>query len=178
MKAETSGAILCGMVLVSVALFSPTAQAQQARAVLEDRDGNRVGEVSFEETERGVRVRARVDGLEPGEHSFHIHENAACEAPDFESAGGHFNPGGTEHGFLNPKGPHAGDLLNITVAEDGTGEMNVVTDLVTLEQDRDNSLFAGNGTAVVIHREPDDYITDPAGKGGDRIACGVIESVE
>ena len=125
-----------------------------------------------------VRVRARVDGLEPGEHAFHIHENAACKAPDFESAGGHFNPAGTEHGFLNPNGPHAGDLPNISINEDGTGEMNVVTDRVTLEQDRDNSLFAGNGTAVVIHREPDDYITDPAGKGGDRIACGVIESVE
>ncbi|MFW5774654.1 MAG: superoxide dismutase family protein [Chitinivibrionales bacterium] len=156
--------------------------AQQDSAVaaarLKDPQGNDVGEVLFFKGERGVVIRADIMGLAPGEHAFHIHEKAACEAPDFTSAGGHFNPGRTQHGFLNPKGPHAGDLPNITVTEDSSASMEVTTDLVTLDENKKHSLFRRGGTAIVIHQNPDDYITDPAGRGGDRIACGEIEKTQ
>ncbi|MFP4416161.1 MAG: superoxide dismutase family protein [Chitinivibrionales bacterium] len=153
------------------------AQQSTAGAIarLKDPQGNDVGEVRFTEGQKGVVIKAEIDGLAPGEHSFHIHEKAACEAPDFKSAGGHFNPENTQHGFLNRKGPHAGDLPNIVVDEDGTMSMELTTDRVTLQENQPHSLFRKGGTAIVIHKNPDDYITDPAGKGGDRIACGEIE---
>ena len=105
----------------------------------------------------------------------HIHEKAACRAPDFKSAGGHFNPSGAQHGFLNRRGPHAGDLPNIQVNADGTCRAEYVTNRISLKERGHNSLFRKGGTAVVIHRDADDYITDPAGQGGPRIACGIIK---
>ncbi|MBD3239758.1 MAG: superoxide dismutase family protein [Chitinivibrionales bacterium] len=151
---------------------------QRARAVLLNAEADTVGTVTFEEQDTGVLIVADIDGLPPGEHAFHIHEKALCEAPDFTSAGGHFNPFGTQHGFLNDKGPHAGDLPNITVGEDSTVRVEQRTRLITLESGAENSLFREGGTSVVIHQDPDDYITDPAGTGGARIACGAIERVE
>ncbi len=151
---------------------------ERARAVLLDSQADTVGIVTFEQLDTGVLVVGDIDGLAPGEHAFHIHEKGLCEAPDFTSAGGHFNPFNTQHGFLNDKGPHAGDLPNIVVGGDSTVRFEQQTRLITLESGAENSLFREGGTSVVIHRDPDDYITDPAGGGGPRIACGVIERVE
>jgi Cu-Zn family superoxide dismutase len=153
-------------------------KAMMANAVLYAPDGGYVGMVEFEQTERGVKITAIIDSLPPGEHAFHLHESGECEPPDFKSAGGHFNPHGAEHGFLNPKGPHAGDLPNIVIGSDGTGSMEMITARVTLVPGEKHSLFGEGGTAVVIHIGPDDYLTDPAGMGGPRIACGIIEKVE
>jgi Cu-Zn family superoxide dismutase len=89
------------------------------------------------------------------------------------SAGAHFNPKKAEHGTANPRGPHAGDLPNITVDATGQGHLEVTNPLVTLEQGP-TSLFTANGTALVLHEGPDDMRTDPAGNSGARIACGVI----
>ncbi len=146
-----------------------------AETVLRNPQGDQVGTVRFEEAAEGVRISVSIDGLPAGTHALHIHETGDCSSSDFTTAGGHFNPTGAKHGFLNPKGPHAGDLPNFTVAEDGTAELSLVTGRVTLEEGKSNSLFPEGGTAVVIHRDPDDYLTDPAGMGGPRIACGVIE---
>jgi Cu-Zn family superoxide dismutase len=99
-----------------------------------------------------------------------------CEPPDFASAAGHFNPEGKKHGLLSPQGPHAGDLPNLPVAADGTGQLNYVARGVTLGSGS-GSLFDADGTAVVIHAGPDDHKTDPAGNSGARIACGVIQKV-
>ncbi|MBD3378989.1 MAG: superoxide dismutase family protein [Candidatus Omnitrophica bacterium] len=154
------------------------ADGAEAVADLRGRGGERVGTVFFSETEAGVRLDIVIFDLAPGEHAFHIHEKAACGAPDFKSAGGHFNPGGVKHGFLAPEGPHAGDLPNIVVGKDGAFRGSVVTRRVTLKEGEGNSLFRGEGTSIVIHADPDDYITDPAGRGGKRIACGRIRRIE
>ena len=111
-----------------------------------------------------------LQGLPPGPHGFHIHETGSCEPP-FESAGGHFNPAGAEHGFHSEAGPHAGDMTNITVAADGTVGVEVLNTFLTL----DRTLFDADGAAIVIHASPDDYRAQPSGHAGDRIACGVIE---
>lgn len=113
----------------------------------------------------------------PGERAFHIHENSVCELPDFESAGGHFNPYKKKHGFLNKEGPHAGDLPNIVVDKEGNCETTFLTNRVTLVKDKENSLLRKPGTSIVIHEGPDDYFSDPAGKGGERIACGTIKNL-
>jgi len=128
----------------------------------------------------GVQIRVRLDGFksavmggERGQHGFHIHEVGKCTPPAFLSAGGHFNPTGAKHGLLDPDGPHAGDLPNLWIEADGSADYTVTTNLITLGPGK-RSVFDKNGSALLIHTGPDDYITDPAGDSGDRIACGVI----
>jgi Cu-Zn family superoxide dismutase len=133
-----------------------------------------IGLATFTEDAEGVHIRIAVANLTPGEHGMHIHEVGICEPPDFTSAGDHLNPLNREHGLENPQGPHAGDLPNFVVGEDGTARTIVVTDRVTL-RGGPTSLFDSDGSALVIHAGPDDQMTNPAGNSGDRVACGVIK---
>jgi Cu-Zn family superoxide dismutase len=149
--------------------------AQQARAFLINPEADTVGLVRFSQTDSGVTIALDIRALPPGEHALHIHEAGTCTSPDFTSAGGHYNPTNAQHGFLSPKGPHAGDLPNFFVGPGGTTRYRITTQLVTLEKGKKTTLFPKGGTAVVIHQMPDDYRTDPAGGGGPRIACGAIE---
>ncbi|HWL12343.1 MAG TPA: superoxide dismutase family protein, partial [Ureibacillus sp.] len=112
------------------------------------------------------------------EHGIHIHEVGKCEKPTFETAGAHFNPLEKQHGIENPQGPHLGDLPNIAPEEDGTVQVEFVAKNLTLEPGMENSLLDKDGSAIVIHEDPDDYKTDPAGNSGTRIACGVITSTK
>jgi Cu-Zn family superoxide dismutase len=112
--------------------------------------------------------------LPPGQHALHVHAVGKCEAPDFKSAGPHFNPEGKKHGTQNPEGPHAGDLPNFEVSADGRAKTSVLATRVLLS-DGTNSLFQANGTSLVIHEKPDDNLNDPAGNAGTRIACGVVQ---
>lgn len=138
-------------------------------------DGKVVGIATLTEDESGVHVKLEGKELPEGTHALHIHEKGACEAPDFESAGGHYNPAGNNHGKEDPNGPHAGDFDNIEVGEDGTVTKEFTTDKVTLEKGKENTLFTDDGTSLVIHAEADDYKSQPSGDAGDRIACGVID---
>lgn len=144
-------------------------------AAIINTDGTEIGEVTLTEGEDGVSIRVRADRLAPGAHGFHIHEKGECTTPNFESAGGHFNPTGKEHGFENPKGFHLGDLPNIEVEADGTVDVIVTTAEVTLEKGKENSILDKDGSTIMIHEQADDYETDPAGDSGDRIACAVIK---
>lgn len=144
-----------------------------AAAALRDAQGRDVGTVRLAEAGGGVRITADVRDLPPGEHGFHIHMTGACE-PTFEAAGEHFNPEGKQHGLQNPAGPHAGDAENLRVGQDGTGQMEGTNDRVTLGEGP-NSVFDSDGSAIVVHAQPDDQRTDPSGNSGERIACGVIE---
>jgi len=107
----------------------------------------------------------------------HIHNVSTCTAPDFTSAGPHFNPGAKQHGSGNPNGPHAGDLPNFEVDAKGVGDVSFAVPDITLGEGP-NSLFHAGGTALVIHAAADDNKTDPSGNAGARIACGVIEKAK
>lgn len=145
-----------------------------ARAELHRASGQIVGTATFTQIGSALRVLLEVQGLPPGAKGVHVHTVGKCEGPDFTSAGGHFNPDGREHGALNhPRGPHAGDLPNITVGADGRGRLESTTELMSLGSGP-RSVFDADGSAIVVHAAPDDFRTDPTGNSGARIACGVI----
>lgn len=159
----------------AAALLATSAAAQEtATANLQNQQGEDVGTVELHQTPTGVHIIARLTNMPPGEHGFHIHETGVCEG-DFTSAGGHYNPDGSEHGFLVEGGPHAGDLPNIHVPETGELTVEYFNDRVSLEEGAEGALLGEDGTAIVIHANPDDYQSQPAGDAGPRIACGVIE---
>ena len=150
-----------------------TSPPPSAGVDLRDANGHIVGSGVFLEQDDGVRVLLDVKNLPPGVKGIHIHEVGRCEPPAFTSAGGHFNPANAQHGLDNPRGPHAGDLPNITVDADGQGHLEYTDTRINLRTGP-ASLFEGRGTALVLHEREDDNRTDPAGNSGARIACGVV----
>ncbi len=164
---------LC-LVAVLVATFFSRSSAAKTLVQLKDAQGKSVGTATIWTYNPGVQMEVHLVDLPPGEHALHFHQNATCEAPDFKSAGPHFNPDGKKHGLESPDGHHAGDMKNFTVGQDGKAKFKTANKDVTLGTDS-HSLFSNGGTALVIHAKPDDMKTDPAGNAGDRIACGVIK---
>jgi superoxide dismutase, Cu-Zn family len=162
----------CGLV-PEIPYVYPATPAALARLV--DDKGQAIGSAVFsQERGGGVRILVEVVGLAPGDHAVHIHEVGRCEPPAFESAGPHFNPTKAEHGTANPRGPHAGDLPDVTVDTERKGHMEVTAKLVTLDKKSAATLLDADGSAIVIHERADDKRTDPSGDSGGRIACGVI----
>jgi Cu-Zn family superoxide dismutase len=144
-----------------------------ATAELRDAQNRVVGTVRAAYDPLGVRLTIAVRGLPEGPHAIHLHAVGTCTPPDFASAGPHFNPESLGHGLANPLGPHAGDLPNIVVGADGSGNAVFVNPRVTLGAGA-SSLFDADGTAVVVHATADDQRTDPSGASGARLACGVL----
>lgn len=164
---------IIGVSAISTALLAGCAgmpMGADATAQLAPRSGSAVaGTVSFSEVAGGVMVKARVSGLTPGEHGFHIHEVGDCSAPDASSAKGHFNPTAKAHGHHGSAEHHGGDMPNLVANAQGEA---------TYEFELKGGALAGQmgivGRSVVIHADPDDYKSQPAGNSGKRIACGVI----
>ncbi len=173
------GKVMLAALLAGITgLMAPAASAQQAptvaaAAALRDTGGRVVGVAFFTQEDGGpVRVQVWATELLPGQHGIHIHSVGAC-SPTFAAAGDHFNPTGAHHGLDNPQGPHAGDLPNLIVGADGNGVLDTTTDRIALGEG-DRSIFDADGSSLVIHADPDDQMTDPAGNSGERVACGVI----
>lgn len=143
---------------------------QTATAQLVTAAGQPAGRATVTEVAGGLRVTLDARGLPPGQHGAHLHTVGACTPPEFASAGGHWNPGGTKHGAMNPAGPHAGDLPNLIVGQDGRGTLGVTLAGATVA-----GLLDADGAAMVIHAAADDLQTDPSGNSGGRIACGVLQ---
>jgi Cu-Zn family superoxide dismutase len=137
--------------------------------------GASVGTARLTQLPHGVLVALDARSLPPGEHALHFHMIGSCDpATQFNSAGGHFAPGATSHGFGVQAGPHAGDMPNQFVAADGTLRAHVLNPAVTLGSGA-NSLFDTDGSALILHEKADDYSTQPTGDAGGRLACAVIK---
>ena len=145
--------------------------AEGVTVALRDSAGRELGTLTLRDDTGGVAVSGRLRDLPQGSHAIHLHETGRCEPP-FESAGGHWNPTNRQHGAENPQGPHFGDLPNLTVDADGSVAVQATTPGGTLRGA--NALFDADSAAIVIHAQPDDNRTDPAGGAGNRIACGVV----
>lgn len=163
------GALLLGGGLLAVPI-----KAETAKAVLANAQGEPVGTATLKSVKGGAEIALKARNLPPGTHAMHIHAVGKCEPPDFKSAGPHFNPYHKQHGVKNPQGAHAGDLPNFTVNAKGTARVKTVAKGVKLSGEDGNSLLRPGGTALVIHADADDEMSDPAGNAGARIACGVI----
>jgi Cu-Zn family superoxide dismutase len=160
-------------VAIALLLASTVAVGQsRVSATLASSAGNDVaGTVVFAQEGRKVFVIAEVTGLKPGPHGFHVHEKGDCSAPDFASAGGHFNPGSDPHGHPSGGAHHVGDMPLLVA--DASGKATARAEL------RSMSIGGGatdiTGKSVVVHADPDDFRTQPAGNSGARVACGVIK---
>lgn len=139
--------------------------------------GQSIGSVRAWQTSGGVTFRIDATGLPHGVHGFHVHSVGRCDAPDFTSAGPHWNPTGRKHGLNNPAGAHAGDLRNLTVAANGVlGETVTVAGAnLLVPPGTPGAVLDADGAALVLHAQADDNVTDPSGNSGSRIACAVIQ---
>lgn len=167
------------LVLAALAALSlsvpPAAAADMAAAEMVNTEGKVIGEVTFEQAPGGVLLFVKVTGLPPGPHGIHLHSVGGC-TPDFKAAKGHINPHKRAHGLRNPDGPDNGDLPNLYAAADGAATAEFYTTLVSVAHGKSApALLDADGSAVIIHANPDDHMTQPIGGAGGRIACGVVK---
>jgi Cu-Zn family superoxide dismutase len=130
------------------------------------------GKLTIIAVPEGVHIRGHVTGLAPGStHGFHIHEHGDCSAPDASTAGGHFNPTGSEHG--DPAGlvHHSGDIANQIADAQGAVDVDVTVHGVSIDTSTPDDIL---GRSLIVHRDADDYTSQPSGNSGPRLACGVI----
>src|SRR6476661_1854361 len=137
-----------------------------------DSSGRQIGTVAAWQTSGGVSFHVSASGLPHGLHGIHVHPIGRCDPPDFASAGTHWNPTGKQHGLNNPQGPHAGDLPNVEVAANGVLNQTVVLPNATMAQ-----LLDADGSSIMIHANADDYVSQPSGNSGPKIACAIIQPV-
>jgi Cu-Zn family superoxide dismutase len=175
--------------VAAACLAAPALLAQQpapkeqsvAKARAEIKGEGISGTVELEEKTRGtlraVFITLKAGGLKPGLHGVHLHAVGKCEAPGFTSAGGHFDPGPAGNTDPDANHPfHMGDVPNLDVGQDGNGELQAISTRVTLTEGP-LSLFDADGTAIIIHANPDQGTTGAPKSGvsgGPRVACGVI----
>ena len=162
--------------IASTFLLVPSAWSATATAILKGTapDSKITGEVTLTEEKGGLTVVAKVSNVPPGSHGFHIHAIGNCGDMG-KAAGGHFNPDKSMHGLYPKDGPMkamAGDMGNLVVGADGSGDFSVFMPGLTLKDGK----YAVNGLSIIMHEKKDDF-SQPAGNAGGRIACGIIETV-
>lgn len=169
------------LLFAAVALAAAPALAQTAPSpvplTFNGGDGKPRGTGVLTPAPKGVLVRLELTGLTPGWHAIHFHAVADCSDPKLAKSGAHIMPMGvkTPHGLLNPDGPDAGDLPNVWASEDGKVHAEVFSTFVTAKgSPTSTALMDADGSALIVHANPDDGITQPIGGAGDRVACALI----
>ena len=155
-----------------------TAQRQILESEFIDNNGDRAGSVKLKSVPGGVLISLDLQNIEPGDHAFHVHETGDCSPLDtFAKSGGHFNPHGNDHGFHHGEDyVHAGDMGNISVASDGTFKADILNPFISMDTGEKNDILDNDGSALIIHAKADDYVSQPSGAAGDRIACALLTS--
>lgn len=170
--------------LVSIAATTgAVAQDIGARAFSDivDAAGDVIGRADFVQGFDGVVIEIKLAGLPAGKHGMHVHAVGACEHPSgFMEAMGHLSSEGRPHGFLNPDGPpHEGDLPNLIMGDDGSVHVELYTDSISISgRGGKLALLDEDGSALMIHANEDDHVTQPTGGSGPRVACGVVRAAD
>ncbi|WP_096668028.1 superoxide dismutase family protein [Polaromonas sp. AET17H-212] len=167
---KTAFVLVATATLLSACASTPS--GPRATAQLQPTTGNATsGSVSFVQKGNKVLVSGEIRGLKPNaEHGFHVHEKGDCSSGDGMSAGGHFNPTGAPHGAHGVGMHHTGDLPSLKADAGGIARFNFES----------GSLAVGSGVTdivgkgLIVHRDPDDYKTQPTGNAGPRLACAII----
>lgn len=164
-------ALLIIVLAAPAAAQTPAVQEAAVTAEFVDATGAPSGKATITPSPTGLLLAVEVSGLPPSQWvAFHVHETGRCDpATHHDSAGGHFNPTGAEHGYRSANGPHAGDMPNQWVGADGVLRAQVFNTAITLDGER-----SVRGRALMIHSKGDDYNSQPAGAAGDRLACAPI----
>lgn len=157
-------------ILVSACAAYPT--GPKAMAYLAPTTGNTAtGMVTFVKQGNAVLVSGEVRGLAPNkEHGFHVHDKGDCSSGDGMSTGGHFNPQGKAHGAHEHSEHHAGDLMSLKADASGVARFSYTSTSITVGDGATDVI----GHGLIVHRDPDDFKTQPTGNSGPRIACAVI----
>jgi Cu-Zn family superoxide dismutase len=150
-----------------------TATGPRAMASLTPTTGNTTtGTVRFVQSGGMVMVNGEIRGLKPNaEHGFHVHEKGDCSSGDGMSAGGHFNPSAAPHGAHGAGMHHAGDLPSLRADASGVATFSFESRTITVASGVSDIV----GKGLIVHRDPDDYKTQPTGNAGPRLACAVIQ---
>ncbi|HWW65459.1 MAG TPA: superoxide dismutase family protein [Sphingomonadaceae bacterium] len=162
--------------IAAAALIALPALAAGQPGVLKGANGAAIGKVSVTDAPKGVLLRIEAKGLTPGWHGMHFHEKADCSDAGFKKSGGHVHAATpVTHGLLNANANDDGDLPNLYVGKDGTATAEIYSTLVSLNGAGGRpALKDADGSALVIHADPDDYKTQPIGGAGARVACAII----
>jgi len=156
-----------------VACAAPRPEAAATANLQSTRGNTASGTLRFVQNGDKVQVTGEVKGLKPGaEHGFHVHEKGDCSSGDGMSTGGHFNPTGTAHGQHGHGTHHVGDLPSLMADAQGVAKVNFTSTTLTLNAGTTGIVDKG----LIVHRDPDDYKTQPTGNSGPRVACGVIRA--
>ncbi len=139
----------------------------------ESKSGSDVkGNAVFTENKGAITINATFSGLKPGIHAIHIHEKADCSASDASSAGGHWNPTFKSHGKWGSSSYHRGDIGNFTTDQYGNGSITMTTNEWCIGCGDASKDILGKG--LIVHEKADDYVTQPTGDAGGRVACTAI----
>ena len=159
-------------VAASLAGCAGYSSGPSATAKLEPTRGNTAaGTVTFVQWGEVVKVSGSISGLKPGaEHGFHVHEKGDCSSGDGLSAGGHFNPGGKPHGHHGMGEHHTGDLPSVNADASGVAAIHFESRTIRVGGSANDIV----GKGLIVHRDPDDFKTQPTGNAGPRLACAVI----
>ena len=171
---RTASTTLVALALSAAPLAAKPGHGPSATARLFDPGGRDAGYAAVIVRKDKAVLRLSLTGMTPGAHGLHFHTTGKCKGDGFASAGGHLNPMGKMHGDLNPAGSHLGDLPNVTADVNGVTIAQIP--LKGSAKALLAAIFDADGTAIVVHAGPDDYLTDPTGNSGGRIACGVLQA--
>jgi len=165
--------VLIIVVIIGCKTNGKSADSKNLNLVFESKSNSTVtGTATFTEKNGKVTFTAKISGLQPGIHAIHIHEKSDCSAADGSSAGGHWNPTFKKHGKWGDVEHHRGDIGNFTADEKGNGTITLTTDEWSIGGEDPSKDILGKG--LIVHQGADDYISQPAGNAGARVACSAI----
>ncbi len=174
--------LLARVLMLSAVVFSPVAALAEdtkptsAAANIINHENIVIGKALFRQLEGGVEVSVIVHSISEGEHGIHLHEHGTCkDTESFKASGGHILHDSKPHGLDHEKGPDAGDLINLEARKDGTAFYRYMNDRVSINGENGlPALLDEDRSALIIHANPDDQVSQPIGGAGERIACGEI----